>query len=331
MTKNSKRDPWKEEAEAPQSPEGFRAQDSEWYRSAQDLARQLQDRPAFRYEPDADPLYQSAKRELLDSGRRAMEDSLGRASALTGGYNSSYAQSLAQQADGSQLPKLSELLPELYDRAKAGFDAETDALYDALGQSLGLYDREYQQYLDQLDRAQNQANWQAQFDRAGAQWDSEQAWQREKWNESQAQKAGELAWEQQKWNDTQAQKAGELAWEQQKWSDTQARQAAELAWEQQRWAQELAWEQQKWAEEFGWDKSKWTQQFRQQLEELEQKAAQEAQSQSASDAAKERSYAYRMAMLALQQGLTVSDKLLQTAGIDKDYADKLRRYYAGRR
>ena len=35
-----------------------------------------------------------------------------------------------------------------------------------------------------------------------------------------------------------------------------------------------------------------------------------------------------MAMQALQQGLSVSDSLLKTAGIDKSYAETIRRYYA---
>ena len=38
-----------------------------------------------------------------------------------------------------------------------------------------------------------------------------------------------------------------------------------------------------------------------------------------------------MAMLALQQGLSVSDSLLQTAGINKSYAETIRRYYAALR
>ena len=37
-----------------------------------------------------------------------------------------------------------------------------------------------------------------------------------------------------------------------------------------------------------------------------------------------------MAMLALQQGLAVSDALLEEAGIDKTYAERLRRYFAAR-
>ena len=32
-------------------------------------------------------------------------------------------------------------------------------------------------------------------------------------------------------------------------------------------------------------------------------------------------------MLALQQGLSVSDALLETAGIDKAYAESIRQYY----
>ena len=251
-------------------------QGNQWYRQAQDLNYAIQNRKAFAYDPGADPYYQSARDQLLGGARQAMDDSLARAAGLTGGYGSSYAQSAAQGAYAKELSRLSTLLPELYDQARKSYDAETDALYDRLGQALGLYDVEYQSYLDRLSRAD---------------------------------------------------KAQTQAWQQEKWAAEQESQAAKLAWEQEKWARELAWQQEKWAEEFGWDQEKWDLEFQKELQALEQKA----ESQSASAAASERSYAYKMAMLALQQGLTVSDRLLEQAGIDKAYAETLRRYYAAHR
>ena len=283
-------------------------QGNQWYRKAADLEEKLQKRPEFRYDPAQDPLYRSAKNELLTAGRRAMEDTLGRAGALSGGYASSYAETAAGQAYDRQLSKLQELLPELYDRAAKRYDSETDALYRQLGQALGLYDLDYRAYLEKLEqagKAQSQANWQAEFDREGEQWEREFGREGEQW-------------------------AQELAWNREKWADSAAREQASQAWTQERWERELAWEQEKWAEEFGWDQQKWNESFLRELEQAERKAAEDAAARSEAEAETERSYAYRMAMLALQQGLNVSDELLQTAGIDRSYADRLRRYYAAK-
>ena len=66
-----------------------------WYRTAQDLAEKLINRPAFSYDPQTDPFYQGAKSQYLRQGSRAMADTMGRAAGLTGGYGSSYAQAVA--------------------------------------------------------------------------------------------------------------------------------------------------------------------------------------------------------------------------------------------
>lgn len=229
-----------------------------WYRTARDLTQQLADRPAFSYDPENDPLWQGVKASWLQGARRSMSDTLGRASALTGGYASSYAQSTAQQSYDQQLFRLAELLPDYYDRARSAYDKQGKALEDAVGQALGIYDQDYRAWLNQQQQAR---------------------WERE-------------------------QTADEAA------------QAAKLD---------------QWEREFAADNDRWAAEFAQELAKWEQQLADKQQSRSASAAKEERSYAYRMAMLALQQGLTVSDALLQTAGIDKTYAEALRRYYYSRR
>ena len=45
----------------------------------------------FSYDPNNDPLYQQYKQSYLNAGKKAMEDTVGNASALTGGYANSYA------------------------------------------------------------------------------------------------------------------------------------------------------------------------------------------------------------------------------------------------
>lgn len=247
-------------------------QGNPWYREAQDLLIRQQNRPAFSYDPEQDVFWQSAKDQYLRQGRKAMEDTLGRASALTGGYASSYAQNLGQQSYRESLGALGKLLPELYDRAKASYDSETKRLLDQIDTALGLYDSDYQNYLDAMAARERQAafdrdtaRWQADFDRDNAQWQADFDRDNDHWEREFA--AGNERWQ------------AQTEQERQEWNDRQRA---------------------------------------------------SADSAAASAAEKERSYAYRMAMLALQQGLSVSPELLETAGIDPAYAERLRRYYAAR-
>lgn len=88
-------------------------------------------RPAFSYDPASDPVYNSYARSYRRRGRLAMRDTMGQAAALTGGYGSSYAQSVGQQQYDSYLQSLGEALPELYGMAWQRYNAEGDALKTA--------------------------------------------------------------------------------------------------------------------------------------------------------------------------------------------------------
>lgn len=88
-------------------------------------------RPAFGYDPASDPVYNSYAQSYQRRGRLAMRDTMGQAAALTGGYGSSYAQSVGQQQYDSYLQSLGEALPELYGMAWQRYNAEGDALKTA--------------------------------------------------------------------------------------------------------------------------------------------------------------------------------------------------------
>lgn len=88
-------------------------------------------RPAFSYDPASAPVYNSYAQSYQRRGRLAMRDTMGQAAALTGGYGSSYAQSVGQQQYDSYLQSLGEALPELYGMAWQRYNAEGDALKTA--------------------------------------------------------------------------------------------------------------------------------------------------------------------------------------------------------
>ena len=71
----------------------------------------------FSYDPKTDSLFQLYRQQYQNQGKRAMNNQLGVASALSGGYNSSAAQSAAQNAYQTYMNALSEKAAQTYQNA----------------------------------------------------------------------------------------------------------------------------------------------------------------------------------------------------------------------
>lgn len=85
-------------------------------------------RPAFSFSTDGDALYERYKNAYQAAGQKAMRDTIGAASALTGGYGNSYAASAGAQAYNDYISKMDEVVPELYKLALDRYNAEGDEL-----------------------------------------------------------------------------------------------------------------------------------------------------------------------------------------------------------
>jgi hypothetical protein len=92
------------------------------------LMSQIQNRKAFQYDVNGDALYQQYKDRFIHNGQRAMQDTMGQAAALTGGYGSSYAQNVGQQAYNEYMMGLNDVIPELYQLARDKYDRETSRM-----------------------------------------------------------------------------------------------------------------------------------------------------------------------------------------------------------
>ena len=103
---------------------------SGWDKELDALYDEIASRGAFSYDLGTDPVYRQYREQYQSAGRMAMEDTMGRAAALTGGYGSSYGQQAGQQAYNAYLQKLNEVVPELYAQAREQYDREGSALYD---------------------------------------------------------------------------------------------------------------------------------------------------------------------------------------------------------
>lgn len=138
--------------------------DSRYDAQIRDLYAQITSRAPFRYDSATDPLYQQYRQDYTAQGRMAMRDTMAQAAALTGGYGSSYAQSVGQQQYGAYLQRLAEVLPETYGMALDAWQAEGEELQRRYGAAAALEQSAYQRYLDELgqynrgyDRARSDA------------------------------------------------------------------------------------------------------------------------------------------------------------------------------
>lgn len=116
---------------------------SKWQQGLEDALNKIQNRDKFTYDLNGDALYQQYKDQYVNQGRLAMQDTMGQAAALTGGYGNSYAQSVGQQAYQGYLQQLNNQIPELYQIALNQYNREGEDLYN---QYALLSDREQQDY-----------------------------------------------------------------------------------------------------------------------------------------------------------------------------------------
>lgn len=126
----------------------------------QTLYDQIAGRESFSYDPEEDETYRRYARLYAAQGAAAMEDTMGQAASLTGGYGSSYAQAVGQQAYDRYLGELAALVPELRQAALAEYRQEGQALTDRYNmlnqQEKAGYDR-WQDTVAQWQKALSEA------------------------------------------------------------------------------------------------------------------------------------------------------------------------------
>ena len=110
-------------------------------------------RPDFRYDANGDALYRHYKDRYTELGKRAMQDTMGQATALTGGYGSSYTQNVGQQAYQSYLSKADDVIPTLYQLAYDRYRDKGDRLY-----------KTYQSWSQLEQQAAQQEQWEREYE-----------------------------------------------------------------------------------------------------------------------------------------------------------------------
>jgi len=129
------------------------------------LIQQLQGQQPFTYDVNTDPLYLQLRDKWIRDGRLAMEDTMGQAAQLTGGYGNSYAQTAGQQVYNGYLRGVNEMVPQLKEAARADYDAENAYLMQQLGLLMDQDSQDYSRWMDELNRQRYEQEWQYQQER----------------------------------------------------------------------------------------------------------------------------------------------------------------------
>lgn len=103
-------------------------------------------------------LYQQMKDQYTLGGQQAMQDTMGQASAMTGGYGNSYAQSAGQQAYQSYMQQLNNNIPQLYDRKYKEYMDQGQQLLSQYGLASDMENQDYGKYRDYVGDWQNMLN-----------------------------------------------------------------------------------------------------------------------------------------------------------------------------
>lgn len=131
---------WKDKLDSLQKPDDYK---SNYGDMIAQLADRILNREKFTYDVNGDALYQQYKDQYITQGKLAMQDTIGQAAAMTGGFGNSYAENAGQQAYHGYLQQLNDRVPELYQLALDQYNREGEDMYNQYGL---LADREATEY-----------------------------------------------------------------------------------------------------------------------------------------------------------------------------------------
>ena len=136
-------------------PDDYSFSDSKLLQSTQDKYFNHAD---FSYDIQSDPIYNQYKELYTTQGKKAMENAIGNAASMTGGYGNSYAETVGAAAYNEHLDKLNNIIPELYATAYSRYEDELDRIENQLSYLTDKDNDEYTRYLDQYDIYSNEVD-----------------------------------------------------------------------------------------------------------------------------------------------------------------------------
>lgn len=139
---------------------------------AEEAAKAYANRNKFSYDLNGDALYQQYKDKYIQQGKMAMQDTMGQAAALTGGYGNSYAASVGNQAYQAHLQNLNDIVPELYQLAYDRYQQEGQDMLNRYNLYANMDATDYSRYRDTV------SDWTSQRDYLANMYNNERTYDR---------------------------------------------------------------------------------------------------------------------------------------------------------
>ena len=106
-------------------------------------------------------LYKNYREQYMQQGNKAMRDTIGNISGMTGGYGSTYATAAGQQAYDNHISQLGDKTLDIYDRVYQQYLNEGQELYNQLGMVNNQDNIDYGRYRDTVSDYYNDLNYYA--------------------------------------------------------------------------------------------------------------------------------------------------------------------------
>lgn len=106
----------------------------------------------FSYSVNKDALYNQYKNQYQAMGNVAMQEAQANATALTGGFSNSYAQTAGQNAYNSYLSQLQNIIPQLYSQARSIYDTDLSNEYNKANLYSSLGTQKFNEYQAQAEQ-----------------------------------------------------------------------------------------------------------------------------------------------------------------------------------
>ena len=113
----------------------------------------------FSYNPNNDSVFKHYRDQYTTNGQKAMEDTIGKAASLSGGYGNSYAQTAGQQVYNQYMGELAAKIPELEQIAYNRYQNELASKQNALNTLLDVENIDYSRYQDILNQYYENRNY----------------------------------------------------------------------------------------------------------------------------------------------------------------------------
>ena len=130
-----------------------------------DVMSKLNDLGEYDYDPAADTAYQQYKSQYAQKAKLVNQNAQANASAMTGGYGSSYGTQAGQKAYAATMDDLDSVLDGLaaqnraeYNTKKSGLQEQLSGLQSAERNDYAKYQKDYSQWQDGLSYRQNEYN-----------------------------------------------------------------------------------------------------------------------------------------------------------------------------